>query len=390
MQDENNIKRKSPARISIALMLIMLLWIASGNTSTEKKVSISKASTASDITYVEIRKSVAKKKIKEIEMYGVTDYSRKANLRAEIFGRIVGIESKEGNNIKKDSIILNIEKRDRYAKFLEATSNVKEKNIAYEAARGLEEKGYQAKTGLAKASADLEKAKAILIQAKIDMENTHVKAPFDGYLESVLVEKGTYVGPNVRIGQGSFNDGDTIAIVVDRSPMLVTGYVSEKYISSVKIGTIVSVDLISGEQIDGKISYISSIADTITRTFKIEVTIDNEKDINYKSGVTALVRIPISHDRVHSLKPSALVLGDKDELGIKVLESANNSQQKLEDQQIKGIVKFKEVTIYDTSPEYVYVSGLPENINVITLGHGFVHDGQKGVIGAISDNKSIN
>jgi len=384
MQEETKRKGKSPIRISLGLMVVMILWIASGYSSTEEKVTAAESKT-NDVTYVEIKKSVAEEKIKEIELYGVTDYSRKANLRAEIFGRIIGIEAKEGNNIKKDKVILNIEKRDRHAKFLEATSNVKEKKIAFEAAKELEERGYQAKTGLAKASAELEKANAILIQSEIDMDNTHVKAPFDGYLESVLVEKGTYVGPNVRIGEGSFNDGDTIAVVVDRSPMLVTGYISEKYISSIKKDTVVAVSLISGEKIAGKISYISSIANPITRTFKIEVMIENKDDINYKSGVTALVKIPISEERVHSLKPSALVLGNKDELGIKILESNYDSKDT-----VKGTVKFQGITIYDTSPEYVYVSGLPENINVITLGHGFVHDGQKDVIGEISDTKSIN
>jgi multidrug efflux system membrane fusion protein len=65
---------------------------------------------------------------------------------------------------------------------------------------------------------------------------------------------------------------------------------------------------------------------------------------------------------VHSLSPALLGLDEAGTIGVKGVDADNR-------------VEFHPVEIVDSSPEGVSVSGLPAEIRLITIGHGFVKPG---------------
>ena len=84
---------------------------------------------------------------------------------------------------------------------------------------------------------------------------------------------------------------------MDSDPIIVKGNVSEKNISKLNTEAPAKVQLIGGTVLEGKINYISSIADPDTRTFTVEVAIDNPNN-QIKVGTTAEISKGITPSRV--------------------------------------------------------------------------------------------
>ena len=89
-----------------------------------------------------------------------------------------------------------------------------------------------------------------------------------------------------------------------------------------------------------------------------------------KDGLTANMTIEIDLVKAHKISPSILLLNDEGKLGIRVIEK-------------ESIAKFVEIIILEDSEEGLWVTGIPEKVEIIIQGQGFVEDGQKVVTNRI-------
>ena len=122
------------------------------------------------------------------------------------------------------------------------------------------------------------------------------------------------------------------------------------------------VTLASGKQYTGVIGYISRTADALTRTFQVEVAIDNA-DLGISAGLTADVVLFTKPAMAHRVTPAVLTLNDQGQIGIKVVGDDN-------------VVKFHAIEIVADTSDGVWVTGLPHTARVISVGQEFVLDGQ--------------
>ena len=76
-----------------------------------------------------------------------------------------------------------------------------------------------------------------------------------------------------------------------------------------------------------------------------------------------VVDLPGETVKAHRVSPSLFTLSDSGELGLRTVNS--------EDQ-----VEFYPVAILEDSPNGAWVTGLPERVRLITVGHEFVAVGQ--------------
>jgi len=111
------------------------------------------------------------------------------------------------------------------------------------------------------------------------------------------------------------------------------------------------------------VRYISKVGRSKTRTFRVEVWIDNA-DGTVLEGLTAELKIPTGSEPAHLVSPAVLTLNDKGVMGIKAVSDA-------------GRVVFHPVRILADTPEGIWLSGLPKKLNLITVGQEFVRAGQK-------------
>ena len=178
-----------------------------------------------------------------------------------------------------------------------------------------------------------------------------IVAPFSGYLETLRVEEGDFL-----------NTGAVCAALIDPDPMLIVADIAEKDIAQVQLGSEARAKLISGRYISGEVTFIASSADKNTRTFRVEISVDNE-DRTIRDGVSAEIYIKGKEDAAHKISPAILSLNDQGKLGVRTVTADNR-------------VEFKEINILEDTNSGMWVSGLGEEARIITLGQEYVFQGQ--------------
>ncbi|MCK4866525.1 MAG: HlyD family efflux transporter periplasmic adaptor subunit, partial [Alphaproteobacteria bacterium] len=168
---------------------------------------------------VQVRNSLAELTNNSLVLTGQTKPSRHATVKAETAARVVAVMAEEGTVVKKNDIIVQLAMNDRKALLEEALALVNQRKIEYTAASKLTSKGYQTQTRLAETKTNLEAAEARLHRIKVEIKHTVVRAPFDGVIESRMVEIGDYLGV-----------GDPVALVIDLDPLIAIAQVSEREI----------------------------------------------------------------------------------------------------------------------------------------------------------------
>ena len=184
----------------------------------------------------------------------------------------------------------------------------------------------------------------------VELNRTEVKSPFSGYIESV-VKPGNFI-----------ERGQVCATIIQLDPIIFVAEVPEISIAKVKVGQNVDINLVTGQKVSGILSFVSKSASPATKTFRVEVEIQN-KDGLIKDGLTADLIIKTDKVKAHKISPSILILDDDGKLGVRITNSEN-------------IVEFYEIEIVQDSPEGLRATGIPEGSNIIIQGQGFEEEGQ--------------
>lgn len=119
--------------------------------------------------------------------------------------------------------------------------------------------------------------------------------------------------------------------------------------------------LIDGSEVSGTVSFVGRSADEQTRTFRVELLVDNA-DLKLRDGQTAEIVISTDGRKAHLLPQSALTLDNDGTLGVRLVTADNTAQ-------------FQPVSILRDTQEGVWLGGLPDQADVILLGQEYVTDG---------------
>jgi multidrug efflux system membrane fusion protein len=301
---------------------------------------------------VTVRKSVAEQVARNVVVSGRTEPNRSVEIKAETEGRVVELGAERGSRIARGERIVRLDIRNRNAVVQRAESLIEYRRQQYEAALRLEGQQLIAQLQIAEAKADLAAAEAELEAARLDLARTSIVAPFDGMLEERNVELGDYVGI-----------GDPIAQVVDTDPLIAVGEVSERDVGVIALGAPGRVQLLDGTILEGTVRYVSPVSDPNTRTFRVELAVPNPENA-LPAGMTAQLRLPAGETMAHFLSPAVLTLDDNGNIGVKIVDERNT-------------VRFHEVQIVRSASDGVWVTGLPPEAVVITVGQGFVSVGER-------------
>src|SRR6185503_7011920 len=112
--------------------------------------------------------------------------------------------------------------------------------------------------------------------------------------------------------------GGLCATISKLDPLLVAVQISESYISYVIEGMTAKAKLATGEEVDGKVNFISKTADLATRTFKVELEVANPGGL-MREGVTAELSIGLPPQLAQKLPGSVLILNETGKFGVRVL-----------------------------------------------------------------------
>ncbi len=338
---------------SAGIALAIAAWLMSGQIPEDEAVTLEPVGIVEPdelMTSVRIRTQSAEEVTRTITVNGKTAPARIVEINAETNGRVVATGVARGERLEKGDVIVTLDERDRLARLTQARAMVKQRELEFAARDRLKDESYVSEAQLQEAAAQLEMARAELARAELDIEYRVIRAPFDGALQDRMVEIGDYL-----------KSGDPVAIFVDDRKLIVSADISEFDANHVMKGNGASARLATGELVEGTIRYVAPIADEATRTFRVELEVDNAAGI-FRGGVSAEMMIPAETIYAHKISPSLLTLDDEGNLGIKTVND-------------EGKVEFFLADIAMYSNEGVWIAGLPHSASIITVGQGFVNAG---------------
>jgi multidrug efflux system membrane fusion protein len=185
----------------------------------------------------------------------------------------------------------------------------------------------------------------------VELNRTEVKAPFRGYVEKI-VKPGNLL-----------NRGQICAVIIELDPLTFVAEVPEAEIKSIIKGQKVLIELVTGETITSKLSFVSKSATPATRSFRVEAEVENSNGV-IRDGITGTMKIYTNKILAHKISPSILLLSDNGTIGVK---SVNNN----------NIVEFLPIKIIEDTNDGIWVTGIPNLSNLIVVGQGFVENGQE-------------
>ncbi len=380
----------------------LLAFAATDSTEEETTAIEDEASDASkddvnnNVVRVVALKSQARVIDSAVVVRGETEAERQIDVMAETSGQVISEPLRKGAFVEAGQMLCEIDPGTRGASLAEAkarlaearagvpsaAARVEEANARLEEARindnaaeKLSAGGFASDTrvaatqasvraaeatvaaalsGLESAQAAIQSAEAGVAAAQKEIDRLTVSAPFAGLLETDTAEFGSLLqsnGPN----------GAHCATIIELDPIKLVGFVPETEVSRVSVGALSGARLASGQEVSGQVTFLSRAADPATRTFRVEIAVPNP-DLTIRDGQTAEIIIGSEGAQAHLVPQSALTLNDEGQLGVRIVTEAKEA-------------KFMPVTVQRDTIDGIWISGLPEQADVIVIGQEYVITG---------------
>ncbi len=232
-----------------------------------------------------------------IELQGNVQTKQNLVLTPEFNGILSNVYVKEGQAVNKGQLLARIDdgglsqqlgqlevQRDLAKTTFERQERLWKQKI------GSEIQYLQAKT-------NYEAQQKAIAQLNKSIAKTAIRAPFSGIIDDVITEKGNVVGA-----------GQTpVFRIVSLNQMYVKADVPERYISTIKKGTQVNIELpVLGKNVASTIRQAGNFINPGSRTYSIEIPVDN-KDKSIKPNLTAKLFINDYSNENAILIPQSLI-----------------------------------------------------------------------------------
>lgn len=358
------------------------------------------------VVRVMAKRSVAQEIGTQVRLRGETEAARQVSVLSEVSGKIVSDPLRKGAFVQAGELLCSVDPGTResalteakarlseaearrpevearipeaQARVAEARARLEEARINATAAERLSQDGFASQTrvanteaavqsaqaaistaeaglkaaeaGLDSLNASIESAQSAVMRAQTEIDRLQITAPFAGVLETDTAELGSLMQP-----------GGLCATVIQLDPIKVVGFVPETEIGRVEVGAMAGARLNEGRDVQARVTFLSRSADPTTRTFRVELTVPNP-DLNIRDGQTAEILIQSQGVMAHLLAASSLTLDDNGALGVRIIDADSTAQ-------------FQPVTVLRDTAAGIYITGLPDQVDVITVGQEFVTDG---------------
>lgn len=305
-----------------------------------------------------------------IELTGTVTSPRNATLSAQT-GGTVEMLARRGTRIGRGEVLARIDATELRAALDQAAARLESAQAQYD----LAEDNYNrleplyrdsiisavefenTRTQYAQAASSVQQARAAVTQARERLSKATLRAPFSGTVETRFVEVGEQVNP-----------GQPVAQILDADPVQVEAGVPERYSNDIEPGTPAEVvfSAYDGTRRQAPVSFVGSVIDPESRTFPIEIELNNS-DRRLKPSMVARVLLEREQLEQVLVVPRAAI--ERDEEGDFVYIAAPASDTTF-------VAARRSVT---TGPSYrnqvVVTSGLEAGARVIVAGQNEVAQG---------------
>ena len=295
-------------RLVISLFFVFFALFTSVACNNSNKTQTSAPKSAQLVFPVELA-SIEERNLEfVIQAVGSVEPYEMVQLTSRVPGAVDKANFLEGQHVKAGELIAEIDTK-RYqvavkaaeAALLRANANKAETQASLERREKAQKNSpglisteelelYKAK--YATALADQMSAQAALEQAKLNLNDAYVRAPFEGILQSRTVQTGQYVQP-----------GNILTTLLRKNPVLVRFKVTDDEASHIKPGMKISFNAGNNlPALSGEVFFVASLADVVSRMVLVSAKMDNPDAADIPLGAFANVTVFVGN------KPNALVI----------------------------------------------------------------------------------
>ena len=300
----------------------------------------------------------------DVPLRGRTQAKATVSSVAETPGIVDTVHVTKGQSVEVGDLLCTLDQGTRAAAVAQAKAALEQANaglvqaqLAYDTNAELRAKGLAAPNTAQSLDAQLSGAKAAVTSAQAAVDNaeaeldrTEITAKVAGVVQDPVAVAGSMLG-----------QGQPCATIVQLNPMVFLGQVPESRIGLARTGLEAKITTVTGQTVDGKVTFISSVADNATRSFPVEIEFSNDNGA-IRDGITAEAIVTLGTAPGHLIPQSVLTLDDEGTLGVRTVND--------------GVVEFHPITIVSDTREGVWVTGLPVRVDIITVGQENVTAGQ--------------
>jgi HlyD family secretion protein len=204
-------------------------------------------------------------------------------------------------------------------------------------------------------------AQARLDELKINLSNTQITSPVNGFVGKRTLDPGAWVTPNTAF-----------LSVVDITIVRMVANVVERDLRRISAGqpAQVEVDAFPGETFTGEVAHVAPVLDPATRTAQIEIEVPNPHH-RLKPGMYARVRFTVDKRENALVVPTNAVVDYQGQKGVFFADKGEQGE----------IARFKPVQVGLVDDVHAEVaSGLGEGERVITTGAAALREGDRIVL----------
>lgn len=290
----------------------------------------------------------------DFKVLGVIKPFTSAKVSSEAGGLIISLNKDKGSYVRKGEVIARIKQDVEIATYDQTEAQIELARINYEKQKQLFEDNATTEIQYLTAKWQYEAALKGQDVLKQRLKTGYIHSPISGVVDEKFMNRGEMSAP-----------GSPIFNIIDISTVKISAGVPEMYLTKVKMGQEVNitVDVLPGVEFSGKISFIAPALQGTSRTFEIEILINN-RDKLLKPGMNANVLVSEFERDNAVVVPQDLIIDYGDEQYLFVIEG---------DIARKRVIKIGGRHENDVLIE----SGLNPGDNLITDGFQAVKDGDK-------------
>lgn len=289
----------------------------------------------------------------QIEAVGTARANESVEVTSKTTNTVVAIRFKEGDFVRRGQVLVEFDSAEARAELEEAQAALAESQNQYKRSQDLFTRQALSVSQLEQIEAMLKANRARVSAAKARLDDTVIRASFDGRTGFRRVSVGSLVNP-----------GTVITTLDDASIIKLDFTVAETYIYVLERGLGISARTagLPDREFEGKVSTIGSRVDPVTRSIVVRAEIPNEDGL-LKPGMFMTVTL---HGKPEPtlLVPEAAIVPEHGKTFVFVVRD--------------GVVERREVRTGKRRPgEVEIVTGLREHEQVVIEGTQNVREGSR-------------
>ena len=338
--------------LSLFLFIAIIVWMATGEIRSARELAPQTSEAeSSQVPRVQFERRQARLYQPSLMLQGQIKPWQAVTLSARVSGTAESLGVSLGERVEPGRILATVSEDGRRANIARWQARLRKLEADLAAANQLRARDLTSESEILTLESDMATARAELTAAQLQVDLLTPTAPFKGIINNKFIDTGDLV----EVGSPLFE-----LVRVDR--LKAVGQVPQQSVGQVSPGQSVTVETIDGDRLAGEVSFVASAANPETRSFTVEIAIDNPQRKPLAGG-SATLRIALPEQEAMFISPAYLRLGDDGRPGIRHIDE--NDQ-----------VVFTTVRLLSITTEGAWVTGLPPEIRLITRGAGFVSQGQ--------------